>query len=468
MYLFSVIILGLIFLFFLIKKPYYIAAFLFFLFFYGFNVPTPLFLDLRGFLTTFLLIRLLLEKENHTFFIDKYFYLLSFFILYSLVITVLNFTGSFGYLKESIIMFGVLILGFVVGINPKGKNVFILAIIAAGFFTTIDLIYSYTVMDSFKSARVLDIIFFKNYTLINHNRFGLVCGISLILTYLYFIKKKLTKLVALPLIVIYSLGLILSTSRGALLGVIVTFIFIAIIQKEVKFNLKKIVSFVVSALFFFVSFYFIYNIILSSAMKDPQASKNNLADKILYRLYMEPAKLLGIDVSENVVAEKVEHGNFEWRYGKSNRDILNYIDSDVSDILFGIGMGGYVQTNYSDDDLNAHNAYVLLLIECGIFGFFLFTGSFSLIIYKSLKLSNKLDVPMGYLFMYLSIYAVGHNGELTGSLAFLILGGIIGNTRSFEFKYNSFSRFKKILYELYKEEENITGSKNTAQIPSSL
>ncbi len=175
-----------------------------------------------------------------------------------------------------------------------------------------------------------------------------------------------------------------------------------------------------------------------------QVNKSVLIDNIYWRLYQEPLSLFGVDVEGHDYSVNVKYGTMSQRYEKSSGDIEKFFKSSIIDQTFGLGEDGYIIEKYSSDKWgNAHNGYVLILIERGIIGFILFTGVLLFIILESLKISrnSSLNTPIVYLLIFLGVYAVSHNAEITSSLSFIIFGGIIGNNKDTVMNRRRLSKF---------------------------
>ena len=99
-------------------------------------------------------------------------------------------------------------------------------------------------------------------------------------------------------------------------------------------------------------------------------------------------------------------------------------------------MGSYTIKNFGEDyyrlvPLNAHNGYLLILIERGIIGLLIYLFVFVYLSIKSFKLLRQglINTPIVYVFLTLAFFAIGNNGQLTDQVAFLFLGGMFANIK---------------------------------------
>ena len=429
-------------LFFAIERPYAVAAFLVFCFVYRFNVNLPGPLDARGLLTLFLLARLFLFDKHNYLLVRKYlfrdfnFVLLVIFILISFYTTY----SYYGELKAQVQLVFLLvvsiILGFVIIINGQGQKVFLKAIVFSGILSTVDLLWSTIKFGTLNIRSLLKTLVLhehlNEYNAYNHGSVALICCFALVMVYISHIKKQIPLIISAPLILFLSLGVIMSTSRSVILAMIFVFIIIFIVQKEIQLNLKKVMKMIFSFGLFFISFYFIYNALLSSG-----DFKSSFLDETYYRLYQEPMSIFGGN-EKKVFDEngKAIEGNSEWRYDRSMKALVKYSGLNLKTELFGLGIGGYENNNFGEDynrsyTLNAHNGYILILIERGIIGLILYVFIFLFLCFKSFKILRQgvIDTPIVYVFLTLAFYAIGNNGELTDQLAFLFLGAMFANIK---------------------------------------
>ena len=438
----GVIFFGII-VFLLIEHPYIIATFVLFSYLYQFNIETSLPLDFRGILLILLFARLVVfDRENiglimEHLFPEKFFYLITAFLFLSLFVALFYSLKPIPQIRSFVLLSIGTILGFIVTANNKGKNVFIYSIIISGLISAIDVFYSFlysNMSSSLNMVRVIDVLVFKNKIYYNQASLGMMCAMGFIYAYLFYIRKEFNRIISLLLMFILGMGVLLSTSRSTILSIIIVFIIVAVLQREITFNFKTIINVFLVCFVFFVSFYFFYNTILKSS----DIEKSTL-DQVYWRLYGEPLKLFGENVKEfDEYSGKEKEGTMTWRYFRSLDDLNRYSNLSIDKKMFGIGIGGYEKTNFAHDYmgsvLNAHNGYVLLLVERGLLGLFLFLIFSIGLSIKGMKYTKRyyIHTPLVYLFIMLMIFAIGQNSELTGVPAFLMLGGIIGNITNFE------------------------------------
>ena len=261
-------------LFFAIERPYMVAAFLVFCFVYQFNINLPGPLDARGLITLFLFARLFLFDKHNYLLVRKY--LFRNFIFFLLVIFILisfyNTYSYYGDIKEQaklvFLLIVSIILGFIIIINGQGQKVFLKGIVLAGIFSTIDLIWSTIKYGTLNIRSLLKTVLLHEslheWEAYNHGFFALICCFAIVMLYISHIKKQTPLVISAPLILFLSLGVIISTSRSTILALIFVIIIIILVQKEIQLNLKKIMAMIFSFGLFFVSFYFIYNALLTS------------------------------------------------------------------------------------------------------------------------------------------------------------------------------------------------------------
>lgn len=433
------ILTALIFIFFIIVNPYKLVVLIIFMMFYQFNYETPFFLDARGLLGILLLTRLyLLDKEsmkltNTHLFGNKFTLLIMFFTLVILVEPIINSGNVIPHIRNILLLVVSLVIGFIMVQNEEGQKLIAYGIILAGILSSIDLIYTFLTSEanSIDTIKLLDSLLGKQ-TFINHNYPGFLAGMGLLLIYLSWYYTEYNKNILFILVLVLSLGVLISTSRSTLLAIITVFTLMTFLVPKLRHNLKKIMSIGVVFIILLIGFYFIYTTFLSGK------ASNYYVHKIYYRLYEEPLQLLGGEEGEfdKWTGQRIR-GSILFRADKWDSEFKKFSKLNLITQFFGLGPAGYlviaekiyrpsgnVRAQYAP-----HNGYLLILLERGILGLLLF-----LIIILSISISaikvSKADIisfPFVYLLLIIVLYSFAQNAELTSAYTYLIFGCVIGN-----------------------------------------
>ena len=188
------------FIFILIEYPYYLVSVFVFLHLYTFNFELPGPLDLRGFISVILFMRLVIfDKKNldllRESISNKFFILIILFTSYSALVDYFNGISLFATSRALILNYTSLFIGFVTIINGYGKKTIILAILMAGIFSTGDLIFSYFVKGHLRIVKIIEFLLGIPSPTYNHNFFGGLCAFALITVFFLLINKKAPDLV---------------------------------------------------------------------------------------------------------------------------------------------------------------------------------------------------------------------------------------------------------------------------------
>lgn len=417
---FAVLILVLLFV--IYQKPYWGSAICLVLFFSGLNVElSNSFLNLRAILTFAVFLRLSAKKYNHYFFQifrNQWYTLLLIFFSYAffcdLLFTELTFFDVF---KTFILNIFLCYIG--VKTYLYNRKIVEYAIILSGFICLIDLLYTFIVFDSFPIRRIST--FYLGYEKeSNHNFFGMVCGLACIISWLKFIKEKekYMRIALLGSIFAMSLGVIISTSRSAVLGLIGVFLI---------FSLRKNGFYKT----IFVCFIMIMFTIFTYLLIDGFANGTQFQIKLKERFIEEP--LTAIYSSQGKRYSQETHGSGEWREESAINGLNVFLQFPLNEKLFGIGTGGYVIRNYSEG-LQPHNGYLLLFIERGLIGGLIFCALlFSLIKYYSKIKPNSINM---LLIVFMLFYSLPQNSELTSGLMVLLIGSEIAERFTLTGRFN--------------------------------
>jgi len=314
----------------------------------------------------------------------------------------------------------------------KGDYTYIkISLILAGVICFADLAYSYVVIGHFPVQRIYllmlnipiqydeqgDII-----EVINHNFYGLICGMCFVFLINEFINKRNIGKLTLLLPVMF-LGVLMSTSRSSLLGIIGISIFLIGRQLRSKESSKKAVKLITLgiAAIFLALFIFV-------TVQQVLDLNSEFVENITQRMVDEPIAVFNKHMGFNYNAQALDA--LEWRGEASSNAFEAFQKLKPVEQLFGIGFWGFVTRNLGRNFLPPHNGLLLLLIENGLVGLFLY----SVLIVSIFKDSFKKNIgisPLVTILIFIIIYCVGQNGELTSSITFLVIVSLIG-----ENKYN--------------------------------
>jgi hypothetical protein len=118
----------------------------------------------------------------------------------------------------------------------------------------------------------------------------------------------------------------------------------------------------------------------------------------------------------------------EWRGEASSEAYDAYLNLKPVEQVFGIGFWGFVVRNLGRNNLPPHNGMLLLLIENGLVGLILYFLLVYSIIRDSLKKQKNIS-PLITILIFIIIYCIGQNGELTSSITFLFVVSLIAENK---------------------------------------
>lgn len=435
---FILILIGILllafFMFLLIEFPYYLVSIFAFLHIYNYNFEMPGPLDLRGLISVLLLVRLIIFDKKNLDLIresisNKFLVLIILFSLYVLIVDLLNSGSLLKTVKSFILNIVALFIGFLTIYNGHGKKSIFLAIIIAGFFAVADLLYSYVVVGTLLIKKVIDVVITAgaSWETWNHNFFGGLCGFALIITYLLLITKSVNKIIAYIFLIIFSLGIIISTSRGTFISVTLTLIVILLTQHDLKINFKKIFIAGIIGTVFLVIVAFSYSYIMSA-----MNLKSEFTDEIYWRLVEEPLSIFNEDYQEFGWNENRVQGTMRWRYNKYLTDIDVFFNKNIETILFGYGTGGYRKigaieyTGWKGETFqySAHNFYINMISEYGVLGLIFFLSFLISLIFSVIKMVKHgwLKLSLVYMLLILLISTLSGDPNLTDSFSYILFG----------------------------------------------
>jgi len=257
----------------------------------------------------------------------------------------------------------------------------------------------------------------KILEIINHNFYGLICGTSFVVILNDFINQKSPNKLILLLLPIMFLGVLMSTSRSTLLGIIV--ISIVLIARELKHRERAqkallLITLAVGILFL--------SLFLFTTLQSYFTLESDFIERISQRLIDEPVAVFNKHLGMNYNANALEA--MDWREEASADAFAAFMNLSSFEQLFGIGYWGFIVRDLGHTGLNPHNGFLLLLIETGIVGLLLYIILVVSIIKRSLKINTNTP-PLVTTLIFVIFYCIGQNGELTSSITFLFIATLI-------------------------------------------
>jgi O-antigen ligase len=259
---------------------------------------------------------------------------------------------------------------------------------------------------------------------INWGFYGLICGMSFVVLLADYINGKLDNKLALVAMPVMFLGVLMSTSRSALLGVAGISFFIIAREfnhqarwKRAASLLMIIFSALVISLIVFMSIQSLFNL------------NTDFMDEIALRLIDEPIAVLNKHLGLNYNVHAL--GAMEWRTEASSDALGAFLNLKTGEEFFGIGFWGYVTRNLGHNNLPPHNGLLMLLIEFGIVGLVYWSLMIYSYLAKSFRVSDMTS-PMSVSIFFIILFSLANNAELTGSIMFLFVSTLIAENIFFE------------------------------------
>ncbi|MBK7105262.1 MAG: O-antigen ligase family protein [Ignavibacteriae bacterium] len=422
-------------LFLLVEQPYFLIAPLTFATFYVFNIEIPFPIDSRGLLVLLIFLRLyIFDKENMVLvndhlFRNKIFLMIIFFLIFELIVPISEGEKFISYLKEILLIIVSVIIGFLGMQNNIGKKSFLIGLFFAGILSSIDLIFTFFTTGELNIIRVIDLLM-GNKVIGNHNYPGLLSGVAFLFAYICLSRNIFNKFLMFAVMVFLFIGMLFSTSRSTLGGVIFVFFMINFFERDFRVKIKRIYLSIFILLLLYVGglFYFQFTGIPNNRF--------TFQGVFYYRLYSEPLQYFGkSQLSFNPYTGELIEGSMNFRSEKWKKDLLKFFKNDPAHQFFGLGPGGYLEIsekvynkwNNVKGQYAAHNGYIFILIERGFLGLFLFLAIIITLSFYLLKKSfySEVQFPFVYLFIAIVFYSIGQNSELTSRFVFMLIGGLI-------------------------------------------
>ena len=396
----------------LIIKPYHACIFLYFLVIANINIETGIEgFNFRSLFTIAVIIRFMFMGTINSHSIsklisNKYIILFLLIRIFFYLTSSLNGLNNFENFKWLILDLTLILITFIL-FEKKQSSVLFISILISGITCVGDLLYTYLIFDGFPIRRIIGIIFSENGEA-NHNFHGYICGVSLIVALYLIISYRHTKKIKFLLysiLSLYGIGVILSTSRSALLGLF-AFLLFYLFNNAIRTILSKI-----SIRIFLVAI-----ILLPLSLIVIHKFNRDIITNIEKRIIDEPVAMFSKLMGNSYESDDLDSG--EWREESSLTALINYGKLSTSEKITGIGRGGYINRNLGDG-LSTHNGYLLILIEYGLIGFLSYVALLFIVLIKNYKYRYK--TPYFFLMIYILFYSLPQNEELIGTLMSIVI-----------------------------------------------
>lgn len=433
--LFGAIIMGYL----LVYKPEIVAIILFTLVIDNINVDLPgMPINTRALITLALFARIMLDREHRNtypaFFSVPNTTLFIIFMLYMLFISYAHDLFSFDLVKvvlsTTLAAYCVYHYFFVVG----NARIIKAAIITSGLICFADLAYTYAFYGSFPVRRVVDEVMGKNAEVdpnniliadFNHNFFGQVCGMCFIYVFSDFIKNKDAPRWQILLIPVMLMGILMSTSRSALMSAVLVAIFMVFTSMKYIEQRKKIFR-----ITWFLTGAVLVGGLLFSTIGMYLKLDSRFVDEVVNRLAEEPIAIIQRALGQKYDVQSL--GSMDWREEAASDAYAAYAKLELHEQMFGIGEGGFIARNLGHG-LNTHNGVLLIMIQYGLVGFLIYCMIMFNSLWQALRMKNV--TPSFGVVIFIMIYAAGQNNELTSASTFLFVFHLVAeNKKEYEWR----------------------------------
>jgi oligosaccharide repeat unit polymerase len=410
----------------LIRKPEIIAVLLFTIVLAQINITF-----IRPVITLALFGRIIIDKKTRAGYPSylnlPYVKLLVVFLVYGIFVSLsqdlLNYDLLKGDLDTVILSYCVYHFYF----KSQNANQLKIALILSGLICFADLAYTYVVFGSFPIHRIYYLLIGLTeevgdediFSGANWNFFGQMCGMCFVFVFRDYIRNRSANKIALLILPLMLVGVILSTSRSAIMALLIVSILIVlngINYNEQKRRLAKIGVFIAGA--GFIAF------LLYATLGRYVNLDTKFIDEVTFRLTQEPVAILKKAMGQSYDVNNL--GAMDWREESAENAYAAYMNMDFKEQLFGIGTYGFEKRNLGHG-FNAHNATLLLLIEYGMIGFVLYFVIIGGIIIQSVL--NKNFSPSLMVIIFILIFGLGQNREWISWTMFLFVFCVVAEVQ---------------------------------------
>ncbi len=376
------------------------------------------------------------------------------FILYFAFVTAAYDLLQASFIKRSALTLVTAYTGYVYFFKRRDMMVLQISLILAGLICVGDLVYTYATVGKFPVQRIyMALMHIQSEVdergdfieVINHNFYGFICGICFVFLLNSFLNDERSNKLILIFLPIMFLGVLMSTSRSTLLGMIGISIFLLVRELRHRERAKKAATIIMVALgsifmswFAFVSLQGVFNI------------GHEFADRIALRLIDEPVAVMNKHLGMNYNAQSLDA--MDWREEASANALEAYMNLSPMEQVFGIGFWGFRTRNLGHNNLPPHNGILMLVIEAGLVGlifYFLIIGS---IIYSSFRSRDDIS-PIVTTLVFVLIYCIGQNEEMTSGITFLFVATLAAENLMLRMEPEKDEEEEELVHEDEKDEK---------------
>ena len=417
----------------LVVKPEVVAVLFFTISIADINISLPgIPINMRAIIGLALFARMLIPEKkarHYPFFFSAPTVNIVLLVAYTIFITVCYELLTFDFIKTCATTLIIAYAGYYFFTKANNANLLKTSLYIAGVICFADLVYTYYAYGSFPVQRIyMDVLKIPiNYDedgeiieIINHNFYGLICGMTFLTILTDYLNNNLKHKLLILLVPVMFLGILMSTSRSSLLAVLGISIFLigrAFKDRERSKRAISLVTIIFSAL--------ILSLLVFASLGTVFKLDTKFIENIALRLVDEPVAVLNkqLGLSYNVNSLNA----MEWRKETSATAFEAFLNLNFREQLFGIGYWGYATRKLGHNNLPPHNGILMLLIEFGITGLVFWSFMILNALKKSIK-SNKTISPLLLCVIFIIIFSVGQNSELTGSTMFLFVSTLMAET----------------------------------------
>jgi hypothetical protein len=355
------------------------------------------------------------------------------YILYATLITLANDLASAQFFKITGQVLIAAFCGYHYFMKEGGYRLLKISLILGGLICLSDLVYTYSAFGSFPVQRIYLTLLKIPQEMnengnfvekINHNFFGQICASCFVFLLHEYVSGKVNNKLTMLILPLMLLGVLMSTSRSSLLGLIGISIYLLHMLIRSGRNSREAIRIIVIMTSAIVLSFMLFNL-----LKDVFNLKVEFLERITERMIDEPVAVINKRLGLNYNAQSLDA--LEWREEASSDAFEAFLRLKPVEQFFGIGYWGFITRNLGHTNLLSHNGFLLMLIENGILGFLFYMT----LVFSSIFLANKyvpMSSPIISVLIFTLLYCIGQNGELTSGTTFLFLSTLIAQTKYYK------------------------------------